>query len=191
MNTDVFNLSQKIYTNNNNILIGIVDDLNQIINILNNNPIIKRIGDIIIKINYTINENKKTRELIINQFYKIESKLDQLNQNLKINNINNQQELKGVIGRYVGQVVKGLAEGKGIACWNDGDRYEGEFRNNKREGKGIYYYNNGDRYEGDFKNDNAEGKGIYYWNDGDRYEGDFRNDKKEWKGIYYYNKEPL
>ena len=85
MNTDVFNLSQKMYTNNNNILIGIVDDLNQIINILNNNPIIKRIGDIIIKINYIINENKKNTELIRNDISKLYAQINKKFDELKIN----------------------------------------------------------------------------------------------------------
>ena len=76
---------------------------------------------------------------------------------MDINNINNQQELKGIKNgynwRYIGQVVNGLREGKGIYYWNNGDRYEGEWKNGKMEGKGIYYYNNepwkGDRYEGE------------------------------------------
>ena len=127
----------------------------------------------------------------MNQFIKLENQISQLSQNLKINNINNQQELKLEDGRYVGQVVNGLREGKGIEYWKNGDRYEGDFRNNKKDGKGILYYNKepfkGDRYEGDFRNDKKEGKGIYYFKDGERYEGDFRNDKREGKGIYYFN----
>ena len=60
---------------------------------------------------------------------------------MKINNINNQQELKGIANgknwRYVGQIVNGLREGKGIMYYTNGDRYEGYFRNDKPEGKGI------------------------------------------------------
>ena len=52
--------------------------------------------------------------LIMNQFTKLENKISQLNQNLKINNINNQQELKFDNARYVGHVINGLREGKGI-----------------------------------------------------------------------------
>jgi len=134
--------------------------------------------------NFIINENRKTRELIMNQFTILQNKFDQLSQNLKINNINNQQKLKwiknGFNWRYVGQVVNGLKEGKGVCYWDVGDRYEGDFRNDKKEGKGIYYFNKdpfkGDRYEGDFKNDKYEGKGIYYFNNGDRIMGEFYND---------------
>ena len=59
-------MSNKIYSNNNNLLLGIINDLQQIINTSHDNLIIKRIGDIIIKMNYIINENKKNTELIIN-----------------------------------------------------------------------------------------------------------------------------
>ena len=169
MNTDVFNLSQKMYTNNNNILIGIIDDLNQIINILNNNPIIKRIGDIIIKINYIINENKKNTELIRNDISKLYAQINKKFDELKIND-NKNKELTNQNGRYIGQVVNGLPEGKGIMYYNDGDRYEGDWKNDKREGKGIFYWKDGERYEGDFKNGIKEGKGIFYFNNGKRYE---------------------
>ena len=76
-------------------------------------------------------------------------------------NINNKIEKNYPSGKYVGQIVNGL-----------------------REAKGIFYYNNWDKHEGDWKNDKYEGKGIYYMNDGDIYEGDWKNYKKEEKGIY-------
>ena len=119
----------------------------------------------------------------MNQFTKLENRISQLSQNLKINNINNQQELKGIKNgkkwRYIGQVVNGLREGKGICYWEDGDRYEGDFKNDNREGKGIYYHHSGSIYEGDFRNDIAEGKGIMYYPNGDRYEGDCKNWRSE------------
>ena len=157
MDKDTFSLNNQTYSNNNNILLGIINELHQIANSSHENLTIKRISDVIIKMNFIINENRKTRELIINQFNKLENKFDQLNQNLKINNINYNQELKviknGYNIRYVGQVVNGVSEGKGIDYYNNGDRYEGDFRNGRKEGKGIYYYHNGDRYEGDWRND--------------------------------------
>ena len=78
---------------------------------------------------------------------------------LEINNIN-KQEIKRNDGKYVGQVVNGIAEGKGIAYFINGDKYEGEWRNNKKEGKGIYYFKNGDREMGDYLNGNPIGKHI-------------------------------
>ena len=180
MNQDTFNLNSKIYSNNNNLLFGIINDLQQVINNTNDNLIIKRIGDIITKMNFIINENRKNTQLIMNQMTLLQNqnslmqnKLAQMNKNfanLNINNINN-KEIRYNDGsrlRYVGQVVNGLREGKGILYWNDGDRYEGEWRNDRAEGKGIYYHHDGNRYECDFRNGLKEGKGIAYFTNGDR-----------------------
>ena len=41
-------------------------------------------------------------------------------------------------GKYIGQVVNGLAEGKGIAYFNNGDKYEGDCKNGKADGRGIF-----------------------------------------------------
>jgi len=52
MDKDAFILDNFIYSNNNNILLGIINDLQQIINYSHDNLTIKRISDIIIKMNY-------------------------------------------------------------------------------------------------------------------------------------------
>ena len=139
MDKDTFTLNNQTYSNNNNILLGIINELHQIANSSHENLTIKRISDVIIKMNFIINENRKTRELIMNQFTILQNQISQLSQNFKINNINNQQELKGIKNgynwRYVGQVVNGLREGKGIEYYNDGERYEGDFRNDKKKVK--------------------------------------------------------
>ena len=142
MNQDTFSLNNKVYSNNNNLLFGIINDLQQVINNTNDNLAIKRIGDIITKMNFIINENKKNTQLIMKQFAllrnqnaQVQNQLAQMNKNianLNINNINN-QEIRYNDGRYVGQVVNGLREGKGIYYYPNGDRYEGEWRNDKRE----------------------------------------------------------
>ena len=150
MDENLFNLNNKIYSNNNNILLEIVKDLNQIINYSKDNLIIKILGNVINKMNYIINENKKNIDLIRNDISSILKKFDEL----KINNTINNQELKFPDGKYIGQVVNGITEGKGIWYGTKepyiGDRYEGDWRNGKREGKGIYYYNNGNREMGDY-----------------------------------------
>ena len=207
MDKDTFTLNNQTYSNNNNLLLGIIYELQQISNSSHENLTIKRIRDVIIQMNFIINENRKNMGLIMNQFSLLQNQIQQLSQKIDFNsfntnthkystqitnNINNQQELISIDGsRYVGQAVNGLPEGKGIMYWNDDNRYEGDFRNGNPEGKGIFYANNGDRYEGDFRNGKKEGKGIEYYNDGDfygdRYEGDWRNGIKEGKGIYYYH----
>ena len=61
-----FNLNNKIFSNNNNILIEIIKELQQIINNPNDNLIINKLSNIIIQMNNIINENKKNTQLIIN-----------------------------------------------------------------------------------------------------------------------------
>ena len=124
---NAFALNNQTYANNNNILLGIINELQQIINYSKEDLTIKRISDIIIKINFFFNENKKNHESIMNQFAlqqnqlaSLQNQLNQLNQNLKINNINNQQELK------FENVFKILTE-----------VYSEKSENDKKEGKGI------------------------------------------------------
>ena len=59
MDHNIFNLNDKIYSNDNNILIEIINDLNKLLNYTNDNLIIKILGNSINKMNYIINENKK------------------------------------------------------------------------------------------------------------------------------------
>ncbi len=159
MDNDILNFNNKTYSNNNNILLQIINDLNQLMYSIHDNIIIKRISDIINKINYIVNENKKNFELIRNDITLLYNQMNKRFDELKINNKINNQEIKFKDGRYIGEVVNGIREGKGIYYYNNGDRYEGEWRNDKREGKGIDYYHNGDREEGEHSNGQAEGKG--------------------------------
>ena len=185
MSQNMYDLNNKIYSNNNNLLLEIINDLQQVINNSHENLTIKRIGDIMNKMNYIINDNKKNTELIIKHISLLQNQINKRFDKLEINNMNN-QEIKQYNGRYVGQVVNGLKEGKGIFYFNDGDICEGDWRNGKMEGKGIYYYNkSGNRYESDFRNNKKEGKGIFYYNNGDREIGDYLNGKKIGKHAYF------
>ena len=163
MDNDILNFNNKIYSNNNNILLQIINDLNQLMYSIHDNIIIKRISDIINKMNYIVNENKKNFELIRNDITLLYNQMNKRFDELKINNKINNQEIKFNDGRYIGEVVNGLLEGKGIFYGYNGDRYEGEWRNGKQEGKGIFFWNDGDRYEGDWRKGNMEGKGIKYF----------------------------
>ena len=185
MDDNIFNLNNKICTNTSNLLLEIISDLNQIINSSQDNIIIKALGNAINKMNYIINENKKSLEIIRNDISKLYIKLDKKIEEVKVNIINN-QELNFPSGKYIGQVINGIADGKGTFYFINGDKYEGEYKLGQKEGKGIYYFHNGERYEGYFKMGKKEGKGIFYYKNGNRYEGDWRNDKKEGKGITYY-----
>ena len=95
MYQDTFSLNNKVYSNNNNLLFGIINDLQQVINNTNDNLIIKRIGDIITKMNFIINENKKNTQLIMDQIAKLhnqnaqmQNKFDQMDKKFDKLNIN-------------------------------------------------------------------------------------------------------
>ena len=154
MNGEIFN--SQINSNNNNMLLEIVNDLHNLMNYSKDNIIIKTLGKIINKMNNIINENKKNTELIINQISLLNKKIDELS-------IKN-KELKTPNGIYVGQVVNGLKEGKGIFYWNSGSRYEGDWRNDKMEGKGIFYHPDGDRQIGDYLCGQPVGKHAFFSN---------------------------
>ena len=172
MEKNIFNSNQKLYSNNNNILIEIVNDLQQLMNNSKDNLIIQALGGIINKMNYIIKENQKNLELIRKEISTSYNKLNNKIDKLKIN-----QEIDFKDGKYTGETINGKAEGKGIKYYKNGDKYEGDWKNGLREGKGIDYFNNGNIYEGDFKNDCFEGKGIFYYNNGDRRMGDYSKDK--------------
>ena len=114
MEQNLFNLNDKIYSNNNNILLEIVNDLQKLMNNTKDNLIIKTLWNIINKMNNIINENKKNLELIRNDIKQMFNKIDKNINELKINNVINNKDLKYDNGRYVGQIVNGLREGKGI-----------------------------------------------------------------------------
>ena len=62
------------------------------------------------------------------------NKMFNLINELKSNNIITNKELKYVHGSYIGRVLNGFEEGKGIFYFNNGDGYEGNFKNGKFEG---------------------------------------------------------
>ena len=103
MEQNMFNLNNKIYSNNNNLLIEIINDLNQLMNYYRDNLSIKILSNVINKINYIINENKKNLQLLRNDISELSQKID----NLNINNIN-KQELKFTMGMGIGDWGLGI-----------------------------------------------------------------------------------
>ena len=55
MDQNTFALNNQTYSNNNNILLSIINELQQIINSSQENLTIKKICDIILKMNFIIN----------------------------------------------------------------------------------------------------------------------------------------
>ena len=90
----MFNLNNKIYSYNNNLLSEIINELKQISNSSQDNLTIKRIGDIINKMNFIINENKKNTELIIKHISLLQNQIDRNFKELKNNNNINNEDIK-------------------------------------------------------------------------------------------------
>ena len=131
----------QVNENINDLLSEIVNELDILINYTNDNIIIKILAKAIKKMNSIINKINDNSELIRND---ISSLYNQMNNRFDKLEINNNQEIRCLNGRYIGQVLYGMPEGKGLAYFESGNKYEGEFRNGKQEGKGIFYWINGD-----------------------------------------------
>ena len=138
MADNLYNLNNQIFIKNNNLLLEILNDICQLMNNVKSNHTIKALSNIIIKINTAINEIKKNSELIQNELTKTFNEMDKKLQESKNNSLNDQTKLLEN-GNYIGQIVNGLAEGKGIWYGNkgilDGERYEGYWKNDKKNEK--------------------------------------------------------
>ena len=129
-----------------------------------------------------INEYNQKVDILLQKF----DEEKKFNQNIIIKRLNIDKIQKTDEGIYVGNLEKGLKEGRGKFFFKDGDIYEGEWKKDKKEGKGVYLFNKGNKYEGDFKDDMQDGKGIYYFSNGDTYEGDFKNGQFDGNGVIYF-----
>jgi len=80
-------------------------------------------------------------------------------------------------GRYEGEILDGVAHGRGVYFLPNGARYEGDFANGKQTGAGKLIGANGNQVQGEFVDGVLTGKGTQVFVDGSRYEGDFVNNK--------------
>jgi len=77
---------------------------------------------------------------------------------------------------YNGEMLHGLAHGKGTMTYTNGDVYEGLFQNGQRHGKGKLTDKDGKViYEGDYQGDQRRGNGTIIGSNGDIYVGDYVN----------------
>ncbi len=60
--------------------------------------------------------------------------------------------------------LEGVAEGQGIAIYENCDKYVGSFVDGERLGKGKYFYNNGDMFEGEFFETHSPDNASYFFN---------------------------
>ena len=87
---DAFGLNNYLYTNNNEVLLEIINRLENIIKDVDNNIIIKRIKDVIILTNKLISDNKKYFGLIRQDIQKLNTNINDKFEELqnKMNNCN-------------------------------------------------------------------------------------------------------
>ena len=169
------NISNKIYSTNKDDILQFIADLKEILCYIKNERTFKKVEKVIVNLNTFINDYHKKVNILQNALQELTNKKVKIKDELLIKN-----------GKYIGETVNGIMEGKGKFYYKNGDTYDGFWKNGAKEGKGIYIYKSGDLYEGDFKNDEFEGKGIIYYDDGDIYDGYFSKGKWHGKGIYYY-----
>lgn len=67
--------------------------------------------------------------------------------------------LEDISGKYTGECIDGLADGKGKSIGED--TYIGDFKNGLPHGKGKYVYKNGDTFKGSWKMGKKNGKGKF------------------------------
>jgi hypothetical protein len=172
---NAINISNKIYSTNKDAILEFIADLKEILCNIKNERTFKKMETVIVNLNKFINDYNKKVNILHNALKELTSKNEKKKIELLLKN-----------GKYFGETMNRIMEGKGKFFYKNGDTYDGFWKNGVKEGRGIYIYKNGDLYEGDFKNDKFEGKGIIYYNDGDIYDGNFSNGLWHGKGIYYY-----
>ena len=159
----VIKISNKIYSENQEIMFELITDLKGILYIIKDDKVFKKMENVIANLNKFINDYKKK---VSNKDLKDLSVKKEITKN---------KELIYENGKYFGEILNGIGEGKGIFNYINDVIYVGEWKKGKKEGKGIYFYKSGDVYEVEQKDDNMEGKGIFYYKNGDIYECNFSN----------------
>ncbi|XP_067859868.1 radial spoke head 10 homolog B isoform X1 [Heptranchias perlo] len=91
---------------------------------------------------------------------------------------------KLIVESYVGETIRGLYEGVGIAHFQGGHVYNGMFSEGLMHGRGTYTWANGIKYEGDFSMNTSTGHGAYTWTDGSTYVGEVQNGIRHGQGIF-------
>lgn len=84
---------------------------------------------------------------------------------------------------YVGDLLEGQANGRGVLTYADGSYYEGEFKLGERVGKGSVHYADGSVFRGSWKTNKKHGLGILTTADGDVVEGQYVQGHLQGKGM--------
>ncbi len=86
-------------------------------------------------------------------------------------------------GRYRGDVVDGLLQGRGRIDYPNGSWYEGQFDHGMRQGAGELHASNGDIYKGGFEQGLYSGQGRLTTRSGATYVGGFKLGLRDGEGT--------
>lgn len=86
-------------------------------------------------------------------------------------------------GRYRGDVVDGLLQGRGRIDYPNGSWYEGQFDHGMRQGAGELHASNGDIYKGSFEQGLYSGQGRLTTRSGATYVGGFKLGLRDGEGT--------
>ncbi|MGF6092091.1 C13 family peptidase [Pseudomonas sp. 18173] len=89
-------------------------------------------------------------------------------------------------GRYRGDLVNGLLQGKGRIDYPNGSWYAGEFDKGQWQGQGEWHGSNGEVYRGQFNQGLFEGQGALTTN-GNSYTGGFKAGRRDGEGTLKEN----
>jgi hypothetical protein len=93
----------------------------------------------------------------------------------------------GMSFMYKGELKNGLANGKGLANFNDGSSYEGDFKDNFFHGQGTQTFADGITHTGVYVNGLRHGIGTITWSDGSYYSGNWVSGNRTGKGTYVWS----
>lgn len=89
-------------------------------------------------------------------------------------------------GRYRGDLVNGLLQGKGRIDYPNGSWYAGEFDKGQWQGQGEWHGSNGEVYRGQFNQGLFDGQGALTTN-GNSYSGGFKAGRRDGEGTLKEN----
>jgi hypothetical protein len=87
-------------------------------------------------------------------------------------------------GRYRGEVVDGLLQGKGRIDYKDGSSFVGTFKDGQFDGKGEWKNSSGETYSGEFAEGAFHGQGLLTYSDGSTYQGNFVRGNPDGEGHF-------
>ncbi len=86
-------------------------------------------------------------------------------------------------GRFRGEVVEGLLQGKGRIDYPNGSWYAGQFKDGMMQGHGELQHTDGTHYIGEFVAGDFDGQGKLTYSEGSSYEGGFKAGDKDGVGT--------